>query len=405
MSEFVDGLGDRHQQVVDGVTTNYILDLAAGLPQVLDDGTNTYLYGNGRIAQAGSTAEYFLSDALGSVRQLADPAGAVTLTQSYAPYGDVVSSVGTSQTSYAFTGEALDANGLTYLRARYYAPQDGRFISRDTWAGNYSNPLSLNRWNYVEGNPINWVDPSGYIKQGQEDIAAQAILNNLKLYNVTIVKDWGDISSNTYALLDVHLLTSCGWQDGNWKLQELEAVQDAIIIMSRGVSTLGGNFNSLIGHATIIREKSSKRASAYRQVITFTDPRSQAHSLYRTIHEMGHVVHQNNRQALFYFMDELGTVCTDLTGKEATYCHQNGVAGGLYDPNSQYMPTDNSKDGNMEDFSDTFTLVVTQAYIRSGGSKIAEATLVFDQFIQGGGTIHIGKRRTIMEKIIDGSWK
>jgi len=37
--------------VVAGVTTTYTLDLAAGLTQVLADGTHTYLYGNGRIAQ------------------------------------------------------------------------------------------------------------------------------------------------------------------------------------------------------------------------------------------------------------------------------------------------------------------------------------------------------------------
>lgn len=160
-SAFYAGLGDRHQMVVDGVTTNYTLDLAAGLTQVLANGTNTYLYGNGRIAQTGSTTEYFLGDALGSVRQLADPNGAVTLTQSYAPYGDVVSSVGTSQTDYAFTGEMGDASGLTYLRARYYAPQDGRFISRDTWNGVYERPLSLNRWGYVEENPVTYIDPTG----------------------------------------------------------------------------------------------------------------------------------------------------------------------------------------------------------------------------------------------------
>ena len=134
---------------MDGVTTNYTLDLATGLTQVLDDGANTYLYGNGRIAQAGSTTEYFLGDALGSVRQLTDTAATVTLTQSYAPYGEVTQSVGTSQTSYAFTGENLDANGLTFLRARYYAPLDGRFINRDTWNGDYNRPLSLNRWNYI----------------------------------------------------------------------------------------------------------------------------------------------------------------------------------------------------------------------------------------------------------------
>jgi len=37
----------------------------------------------------------------------------------------------------------------------------GRFLTRDTWEGDYNRPLSLNRWNYVEGNPINLIDPSG----------------------------------------------------------------------------------------------------------------------------------------------------------------------------------------------------------------------------------------------------
>lgn len=37
----------------------------------------------------------------------------------------------------------------------------GRFLTRDTWAGNYNRPLSLNRWNYTEGNPVNYTDPSG----------------------------------------------------------------------------------------------------------------------------------------------------------------------------------------------------------------------------------------------------
>ena len=44
------GLGDRLAQSVDGVVTRYMLDLNAGLTQVLSDGTNTYLYGLSRIS-------------------------------------------------------------------------------------------------------------------------------------------------------------------------------------------------------------------------------------------------------------------------------------------------------------------------------------------------------------------
>ena len=124
----------------------------------------------GRCAQQNTMGtDYFLADAtstslsagLGSVRQLTDESGAVTLAQSYTPYGEAYSSEGSGASSYGFTGEWRDRTGMIYLRARYYAPWDGRFTTRDTWVGDYDRPLSLNRWNYVEGNPINRTDPTG----------------------------------------------------------------------------------------------------------------------------------------------------------------------------------------------------------------------------------------------------
>ncbi len=169
----------------------------AGLTQVLSDGANTYLYGNGRIAQAGSTTEYFLGDALGSVRQLADSAGAVTLTQSYAPYGEVTQSVGTSQTSYGFTNEFTDPNGLVYLRARYYAPIDGRFISRDTWDGDVKRPITYNKWLYADTDPVNNLDPSGFCSQGGWNDPSGGLFSNEqcnKLENTYLdVTRWGKL--------------------------------------------------------------------------------------------------------------------------------------------------------------------------------------------------------------------
>jgi hypothetical protein len=46
----------------------YVNDLNAGLTQALDDGTNQYLYGNGRLVQLNTTSlttDYFLGDAVG----------------------------------------------------------------------------------------------------------------------------------------------------------------------------------------------------------------------------------------------------------------------------------------------------------------------------------------------------
>jgi len=44
-------------------------------------------------------------------------------------------------------------------------PDDGRFLTRDTWMGEYNNPLSLNRWMYGYGNPVKYIDPTGHSVQ------------------------------------------------------------------------------------------------------------------------------------------------------------------------------------------------------------------------------------------------
>ena len=104
------GLGDRVSQTVNGITTNFTLDLNSGLTQVLQESSPlrayTYLYGTDRIAQYGAAStEYFLGDALGSVRQMVDASGAVILAKSYDPYGNAKASTGIGASRYGYTGE------------------------------------------------------------------------------------------------------------------------------------------------------------------------------------------------------------------------------------------------------------------------------------------------------------
>lgn len=148
------GLGDRLQSILNGTATTYSLDLNSGLAQVLADGTNTYTYGFNRIAQVSETQTgYFLGDALGSVRQVVDPQAEILLAQSFSPYGEVLSSVGDYETAYSYTpyfvwgqaGEMTDGTGLVNLRARYYDPGTGRFMSRDTWGGVNSKNFFLSQ--------------------------------------------------------------------------------------------------------------------------------------------------------------------------------------------------------------------------------------------------------------------
>jgi RHS repeat-associated protein len=70
-------------------------------------------------------------------------------------------SQGSSTQPFGYTGQQADANGLVYLRARYYDPASGRIMSRDPLAGNVTVPLSLNRYTYTMNNPVSDIDPSG----------------------------------------------------------------------------------------------------------------------------------------------------------------------------------------------------------------------------------------------------
>jgi RHS repeat-associated protein len=157
-------LGDRYQQTANGATVTYTLDIASDLSQVLMDGNNTYLYGLGRIAQENeSRTDYFLPDALGSVRQLTTQDGYVGLTQSFDPFGNPFSTMGPSASSYGYTGEWVDDTGLQYLHARYYTPIQSRFLTRDPFAGFLVQPATLNPYLYVLNNPVFMTDPSGEI--------------------------------------------------------------------------------------------------------------------------------------------------------------------------------------------------------------------------------------------------
>ena len=64
---------------------------------------------------------------------------------------------------YLYTGEQMDPDlGMYYLRARYYQPSNGRFWTLDSFEGPQNDPLSLHKYAYCRGDPVNRSDPSGY---------------------------------------------------------------------------------------------------------------------------------------------------------------------------------------------------------------------------------------------------
>ena len=54
-----------------------------------------------------------------------------------------------------------DGNGLYYMRARFYSPEIRRFVNRDVLLGDVGDGQSLNRFAFVTGRPVSFVDPFG----------------------------------------------------------------------------------------------------------------------------------------------------------------------------------------------------------------------------------------------------
>jgi RHS repeat-associated protein len=166
-----DANGIRQSQNVDGITTNYLVDPNRSYAQVLEeqDSSGTaqvvYVYGDDLLTQSrnGQTTTYGY-DGLGSTRILTDETGSVQNYYAYEAFGELSYQIGTVENSYLFTGEQYDNNvGFYYLRARYYNPNIGRMHTMDTYAGRMHEPVTLHKYLYANGNPVMFVDPSGYV--------------------------------------------------------------------------------------------------------------------------------------------------------------------------------------------------------------------------------------------------
>ena len=187
-----DAENTRTAVVTDSSRTEYVTDVESELSQVLtahttytdrnkEDKNITYVYGNGLIYEYGSVGKESIQEGsgteqdetepilvhhynnIGSTTKLTNELGEVVEKYSYGTYGELLSG-DASKTAYLYNGMlgvATDENGLYYMRARYYNTDIKRFINRDVVKGSLSNSQSLNRYSYVQGNPVSLTDPFG----------------------------------------------------------------------------------------------------------------------------------------------------------------------------------------------------------------------------------------------------
>ena len=146
---------------------SYGYDNANRLTSVTDFNSNSTMYSYddaGRMTSttlpSGTCVVSSYVDGLGSTMAIVDGSGNSQKSYTYDVYGEATPSGGLAN-EFDFAGQQTDATGLQYLRARYYDPETGTFLSREPMAlsaGWIGHPTG-----YGANNPVRMTDATGLV--------------------------------------------------------------------------------------------------------------------------------------------------------------------------------------------------------------------------------------------------
>lgn len=168
------GAGSRIRKSENGKTTDYYYSNGGVLYTTDENGKETSLNlqgisGNviatGRKKYTQESYYYYHKDPAGSITNLRDADGKSIVSYQYTDFGETSIHGDKDFYNELCYNESIydESTGLYYLSARYYDPEDGRFISRDSYRGNSVNPSTWNLYAYCANSPVNYEDPSGHI--------------------------------------------------------------------------------------------------------------------------------------------------------------------------------------------------------------------------------------------------
>lgn len=159
-----DAVGRRISTNHNNVTKEFLYDVWDVVLDINSDGSkvdyinNPYHYDE-KLRQVTTSTNllYFIQDHLGSTIALADNTSNIVERIQYGAFGQSSNSL---FTRYLYTGREYDnLTQLTYYRARWYEPTQGRFLSED--------PIGfqggMNFYAYAKNNPVSFTDPLGLI--------------------------------------------------------------------------------------------------------------------------------------------------------------------------------------------------------------------------------------------------
>jgi RHS repeat-associated protein len=170
-----DGDGNRLQATRDGVTTRYIYDDSGNLIAEADEYntiTRYYIYGQGLLAMVNPYNEVYCYhfNATGSIMAITNQNQEIVNKYAYTPFGLIVDKEESIPQPFKYVGEhgvMTEPNGFYYMRARYYDPLVGRFISEDPMGFDGGD---VNLYVYASNNPILFADPLGLCSKSPDDL-------------------------------------------------------------------------------------------------------------------------------------------------------------------------------------------------------------------------------------------
>jgi RHS repeat-associated protein len=161
-----DALGNRIAVTQNGQKTQYLTD-PTGLGDAVGeyDGSGNliahYTHGLGLTSRVDATAAaaYYNFDLTGNTTELTGAGGSVLNSYLYLPFGETVSAAETSPNPFLYVGQwgiMVNGPGVYYMRARYYYPATGSFLSPDPL-----NRLGSNSYMYSGNSPVDQIDVNG----------------------------------------------------------------------------------------------------------------------------------------------------------------------------------------------------------------------------------------------------
>ena len=128
-------------------------------------GTDGNVLATERFQQNATQYYLYNKDIQGSTSSLVKEDGSADATYQYTDFGETtIQGDDQAKNEVCYTGGIYDqSTGLYYLNARYYNPEDGRFMTEDSYRGEIMNPETGHLYVYCANNPVNYVDPSGHL--------------------------------------------------------------------------------------------------------------------------------------------------------------------------------------------------------------------------------------------------